>query len=328
MNHTKTYTKTNRDDALTVPPHRTVQTFLGFPFNNDLDNLDADVAILGIPFGAPYSMEEVTNDQTNAPTAVRYASRRLQHGLDRWDYDYDGTLFDGKPIRVVDVGDVPGAPFAMGAHYLKATQAVQKILGRGVIPVTIGGDHGISIPVLRGFEARSPVTLIQLDAHLDWRDERNGVREGYSSTIRRASEMQWVDEIFQAGVRGTGSAREEEVRAAREYGTHIVTAWDIHDRGMEWVLDRIPDGGNYYLTIDADGVDPTVMPAVDGPQHGGPLYHHMRTLIHGLVRKGRVVGMDVVEIMPGRDVNEITSLAAGKFITNFIGTAVRAGYFG
>jgi agmatinase len=102
----------------------------------------------------------------------------------------------------------------------------------------------------------------------------------------------------------------------------------VLEKGMGSVLARIPEGGTYYLTIDADGIDPTVMPAVAGPAPGGLLYHHVRELIHGLVRKGRVIGMDIVEITPARDLNEITSIVAGRFIRNLIGTAVRANYFG
>jgi agmatinase len=97
--------------------------------------------------------------------------------------------------------------------------------------------------------------------------------------------------------------------------------------GMQAVLDRIPDGGKYYITIDADGVDPTIMPAVAGPVPGGVNYDQMRTLIHGLVDKGRVVGMDIVEITPKHDINGITAITAGRFICNLIGKAVRAGYF-
>jgi agmatinase len=96
---------------------------------------------------------------------------------------------------------------------------------------------------------------------------------------------------------------------------------------MGAVLERIPDGGNFYLTIDADGLDPTIMPAVAAPAPGGVLYHQARELIHGLVRKGRVVGMDIVEITPKRDLNEITSITAGRLIINLIGAAVRANYF-
>ena len=96
---------------------------------------------------------------------------------------------------------------------------------------------------------------------------------------------------------------------------------------MKAVLNRIPDGGNYYLTIDAEGVDPTIMPAVAGPAPGGGNSPQLRTLIQGFVKTGNVVGMDIVEITPSRDLNGITAVTAGRFICNLIGSAVRAGYF-
>ena len=183
------------------------------------------------------------------------------------------------------------------------------------------------IPVFRALEPLGPVTLVHIDAHLDWRDEVNGAREGYSSPIRRASEMAHIGEIFQIGLRCQGSARAEEVDAALSYGAHLITAFELHDMGMDAVLERIPGGGDYYLTIDADGLDPAVMPAVAAPAPGGVTYHQTCKLIHGLVAKGRVVGMDIVEITPKRDLNNITSVTAGRLILNLIGTAVRAGYF-
>jgi agmatinase len=314
-------------DVLTVPPRKPHQTYLNFPLHTELETLDAHVAILGMPYSDPYTIDEVTNDQTNAPTAVRAASARFSQSIERWDFDIGGYLFDGKDIRVVDCGDVPGDPADLRAHYRRGEQAAKIILDRGALLVTIGGDHGIPIPIFRAYEGRGPVTLVHVDAHLDWRDEVNGAKEGYSSPIRRASEMEWFQDIIQIGIRAQGSAREEERRDALAYGAQIITSYEVLEKGMQSVLDRIPDGGTYYLTIDADGVDPTVMPAVAAPAPGGLLYHHMRELIHGVVRKGRVVGMDFGEITPKRDLNEITSITAGRFIYNLIGAAVRAGYF-
>jgi agmatinase len=139
--------------------------------------------------------------------------------------------------------------------------------------------------------------------------------------------MDHIGEIFQIGLRSAGSARPEEMEAAISYGSHLIPDIELQQIGMRSVLDRIPDESNYYLTIDADGVDPTIMPAVAGPAPGGVTYDQMRTLIHGLVDKGRVVGMDIVEITPKRDLNGITAITAGRFICNLIGKAVRAGYF-
>ena len=312
---------------LTVAPRREFQSFHDLPIVLDLDQIEADVAIVGMPYGAPYSMDEVTNDQTNAPTHVRRYCDRALRALERWDFDLGGPLFDGKPIRVVDIGDVPGNPSDITEHYRIAEQVIRKLLERNVMPITIGGDHGIPIPIFRALEAFDPVTLVHVDAHLDWRDHVNGVREGLSSPIRRASELEHIHDIYQIGLRSAGSARPEEMEAAMAYGAHLIPDIELQRIGMQGVLERIPDGGHYYLTIDADGVDPTIMPAVAGPAPGGVTYDQMRMLIQGLVEKGRVLGMDIVEITPKRDVNGITAITAGRFICNLIGKAVRARYF-
>lgn len=195
------------------------------------------------------------------------------------------------------------------------------------MPIILGGDHAIPIPVLRAFDDQGPITLVHIDAHLDWRDEINGVREGLSSTIRRASEMEHIGEIFQIGLRAQGSGRQADYDAAVAYGSHLIPAYEVHEVGMQSVLDRVPAGGRYYLTIDADGLDPSIAPGVAGPALGGITYVQMRQLIHGLVKKGRVVGMDIVEITPSADLNNITSITAGRLIVNMIGAAVRADYF-
>ena len=316
----------------TQAPRSDFQTFLNFELALDLENLQADVAILGLPYGDPYSMEEVTNDQSNAPTAVRRASQRVSIGLDHWDFDLGGPLTGDKAVRIVDCGDVIAERDDLSAHYARAEAAARRIFGNGALLISIGGDHGVPIPVLRALDSfgdtdRDPIVLVQVDAHLDWRDEVNSVREGYSSPIRRASELDHIGEIFQIGLRCQGSARREEVEAARAYGSHLISDEELQDIGMKAVLERIPDDRRYYLTIDADGLDPAVMPAVAGPAPGGLSYLQARQLIQGLARKGRMLGMDIVEITPARDHNEITSITAGNLILNMIGAAVRAGYF-
>jgi agmatinase len=312
---------------LTNPPKSTQRTFLHSEPAFDLDRLEADIAFLGIPYGDAYTFEEIVNDQTNMPAAMRQASDRIVRSPERYDFDLGGPLYDGKPIRTVDCGDVRADPSDLKGHYRRAEVAVRKILAAGALPIAIGGDHGIPIPVLRAMDGEGPITLVQIDQHIDWRDHVNGVREGYSSPIRRASEMDHVGEIFQIGLRATGSARIEEVEAARAYGAHLITAYELHEVGMDPILDRIPDGGRYYLTVDLDGMDPSIAPAVAGPCPGGVTFVQARKLVRGLVRKGRVIGMDVVEITPKHDVNRITCITAGRLIVNLIGAAVRAGYF-
>jgi agmatinase len=140
--------------------------------------------------------------------------------------------------------------------------------------------------------------------------------------------MKHVGSIFQIGLRAQGSGRPADYQAAIDYGAHLISAYELHDVGVKAILDRIPNNGKYYLSIDADGMDPTVMPAVDGPAPGGLTFVQMREIIKGLVLKGRVVGMDIVEIQPSKDTAaKLTCVTAGRLIVNLVGWSIKAGYF-
>ncbi len=314
---------------LTAPPGNKGKTFLDFPLASTLDDLQAHFAILGIPFGMPYDASSMANDQSTAPDIIRQTPTEadIEYTKDHFDWDLGGHLFDGKDIEVVDCGNVRADSADHKAHYRYAELAARKIFSSGAILISLGGDHGIPIPVMRALEVLDkPITLVHIDAHLDWRHDVNGETEGYSSPIRRASEMPWIDKIVQIGLRGIGSARQGEVEDARAYGADLISAYEMHDIGMDAVLDRIPDGGPYYLTIDADGIDPTIMPAVMAQTPGGLDWIQTRRLIHGLVSKGRVVGMDLVEIAPKNDVGNTTVIHAERLICNFIGASIRVGH--
>ncbi len=315
--------------ALTAAPSGPPMTFLDVPLALDLDALQAQFAILGIPFGMPYLPSAMANDQSRAPDTIRQASNQVLRRVDRYDWDLGGTLLDGRDLAIVDCGNVTAVTSDHREHYRRAESAAGKIFRSGATLVALGGDHGVSIPLLRALEGVADnVTLVHVDAHMDWRDESVGEREGYRSPIRRASEMPWIGSIVQIGLRGIGSLGTEEIDEARAYGGEIITAYELHEAGMEAVLARIPDGGPYYLTIDADGLDPTIMPAVMSPAPGGLTWVQMHRLIHALTRKGRVLGMDLVEIAPSRDVASLTMVHAESLICNFIGACVRAGYYG
>jgi len=314
---------------LTVPPGNNGGTFLNFPLASNLDELQADFAILGIPFGMPYGASSMANDQSTAPDIIRQTptTADIEYTKNHFDWDLGGHLFAGKDIRVVDCGNVSADSADHKAHYRYAEIVARKIFSRGAILISLGGDHGIPIPVMRALEVLGePITLVHVDAHLDWRHDVNGETEGYSSPIRRASEMPWIKDIVQIGLRGIGSAREGEVEDARAYGADLISAYELHDIGMDAVLDRIPNGGPFYLTVDADGIDPTIMPAVMAQTPGGLDWIQTRKLVHGLVNKGRVVGMDLVEIAPKNDVASITAIHAERLICNFIGASIRAGH--
>ncbi len=315
-------------EALTEKPGTFPRTFLDFPFVDDLDALQADIAILGIPYGMPYYADAFPNDQSLAPDALRKASMDIDYTRTHYDFDLDGPLLDDRDIKVVDCGNVTADLKQPAVHYQRAEEVARKLFAANTTLVVVGGDHGVPIPVMRALEVfDEPVTLVHVDAHLDWRDEVNGEHNGYSSPIRRASEMPWIDKVVQIGLRGIGSARTGEVEDAKAYGADLITTYEMHDIGMDAVLERIPDGGPYYLTIDADGIDPTIMPGVLAQTPGGLDWLQTWKLIHGLVGKGRVLGMDLVEMAPSHDVGGTTMIHAERLICNFIGACVRAGYY-
>ena len=324
-------TEKNSTNPLIEPPRSSLCTFLEFPLVSDLDDFDADIAILGIPFGMPYESQAMANDQSRAPDMIRQFTNSSDIYYTRHHYDWDlrGSLFEGRKIRAVDCGNVTSDRNDHKQHYIRAEQAARKIFNQGTTLITLGGDHGVPIPVMRALEVfNTEVTLVHVDAHLDWRDEINGEKQGYSSPIRRASEMPWINQIIQIGMRGIGSAREKEVKDAMDYGAKIIDAYELNDIGIEAALDQIPNGGPFYLTIDADGLDPTIMPAVTSQTPGGLNWHQIRKLIHGLVKKGRVLGIDLVEIAPMHDIGNISMIHAERLLCNFMGACVRAGYYG
>ncbi len=300
-------------------------SFIAAPTEPDLARLDADVAVFGFPLVTPYDIRGASLDSAHAPSAVRGQSVWLGDPVDRHDFDLGGTVYDGKNVRVADCGDVRVDATDLPAAHARATAVTRRILEAGAVPFMIGGDDSAPIPFFRAFEGRGPITLVQIDAHMDWRHEVNGVTEGYSSTMRRASEMPWFERIVQIGQRGTGSARATEFRDATAHGVTFVPARRVHDEGVAAALGAIPDGRQYLITVDCDGIDPSAMPGVNAPSPGGLFHHHATALMQGIAAKGRVAGFDIVELAPVKDVNGISAYAAARLIINVIGGMARSG---
>ena len=316
---------------LTELPKGIAKGFLGFPLNLDLENLDAQIAILGVPYGLPYYPNELANDQSTAPDLLRQNAQDAAWDEPRttnhFDWDLGGSLLDNKNIKIIDLGNVTADFRNPREHYTRAEEVARKVFSSNTTLISIGGDHGIPIPIMRALPEGNPVVLIQIDAHMDWRDEVNGEKEGYSSPIRRASELKSIKSIFQIGLRGVGSGRQKEFEDAKAYGSNLISAYEVHDVGIKNILKKIPDDSNFYITVDADGMDPTIMPAVNAPTPGGLNWMQIRELIHGIVKKGRVVGFDLVEISPKFEKGNTTFVHAERLICNFIGAMVRAGYY-
>jgi len=303
-----------RGDAESVA--RETLGFLGVPVESDLTRLDADVAILGVPHGWPYPYSGATAGCADAPAAIRRRSQRLARFVDHWDFDLDGPM---RVPRVVDAGDVPGDPADGPGNSRQTAAAVAEILDRGAVPICIGGDDSVPIPILRAYEGRGPITVLQVDAHLDFRDEVDGVREGYSSPMRRASEMSHVDRIIQVGLRGVGSAHASDVEDARAAGNLLVTARELRERGVGWLLGQLPADASVFVSFDCDGLDPSVVPAVSAPAPGGLGYVEAWDLLSGV--GSRLAGAALTEYVPALDASGGSALVVGRLAICLIGAA-------
>jgi agmatinase len=300
----------------TLAPER---PFLDWPVATDVGGWNAKVALLGIRHSEPYAHDPFPNDQARAPGAIRARSESFCYNPAHWDFDVGTDLASNLPSHV-DMGDVAFDGGDYGAYAAAITARARHLWKRASQLVVLGGDHGVTIPVVDALDAvGEPVHILHIDAHLDWREEVGGVRRGYSSPLQWASKVKAVSGMTQIGLRAIGSARAREVQAARAFGSQLFGAEQIHAEGMDPVLATIPDGRPVYLTIDADGLDPTEMPAVMAPTPGGIYFRQLAPLLRTVARRNRIVGMDIVEIAPSYDfANGLTCVMAGRLILNVL----------
>jgi agmatinase len=302
-------------------PDAPAASFLSAPFQS-LEALDAQFAVLGIPHGVPYSVRNIAPSVADAPRAVRERSARFGRMLGHYDFDLGNAFAALGPLRLADCGDVPADPYDLAGAAARATAAVRRIIENGAMPIVLGGDDSTTALALRAFEGHGPLHVLQIDAHLDYRDEVDGVRDGYSSPMRRAAEMPWVARIVHCGQRGLGSARPSDLQDSLARGNAVVTARELRAQGVGRVLAEFPPGASYYIAFDCDGMDPSVMPGTSAPLPGGMQFYEAADLLTGLAQRGRVAGINFAEHYPSLDVNGITALAIVRLIVNLIGTIV------
>jgi agmatinase len=283
----------------------------------DWDSLDADVAVLGIPFdmGTQYR-----SGARFGPRAIREASTLFSFGHGgAYDHEDDAVYLPMDEVRIVDVGDADIIHTDTAASHRNAEAAIRRILARGALPVVLGGDHAVNIPCIRAFSEQPPIHLVQIDAHLDFVDVRHGVREGHGNPMRRAAEQPHVMGLTQLGIRNVSSTAREGYEDARRRGATIRSVRQFRRLGTAGVLELIPAGGRYYVTIDIDAFDPSIAPGTGTPSHGGFLYWEVLEFLQGLARRGDVVGIDLVEVAPAYDPTGITAILAAQILLNFLG---------
>lgn len=297
-------------------PFTGIPSFCRFPVAPDLASLDADVAVLGVPF------DFTTQYRPGArfgPRGIRDSSMLCMVGPQgAYDPERD-EVYLGPPWRIVDCGDVDMVHGDVAQCLANTRAAVERIAATGAMVVGLGGDHAVTIPILDGLAARGPFGLIQFDAHLDFVDDRHGQKFGQGSPIRRASEMDHVTAIAQLGIRGQGSSSRQDFEDARAYGSLILSPRQIRKMGIPALLERLPKCERYFVTIDIDGMDASVAPGTGTPSPGGFFYDEIQEMLEGIAGLGEIVGFDLTEVAPVYDPSERTTQLAARIVADFIG---------
>ena len=292
-------------------------TFGKYPYVADWDSIDADIAVLGAPydFGCQFR-----SGARMGPRAIREASTLFSFGhAGAYDHEDDVTYLPAETTRIIDIGDADIIHTNTEKSHSNIEYGVRKILAAGAIPVVMGGDHSINIPCINAFDDQQPIHVVQIDAHLDFVDERHGIRNGHGNPMRRAAEKSYVTGLSQIGIRNVSSTARDGYIDARRMGSDIQSVRQVRKLGIDGMLARIPEGVRYYVTIDIDAFDPSIAPGTGTPSHGGFDYYEVLELLDGLTKRGNIVGVDLVEVAPDYDHSGSTSTLAAQVLMNLVG---------
>ncbi len=298
-----------------------ISTFGKRPYVADWSAIEADIAILGAPFDGGTQFRPGARF---GPRSVREASTLFSFGHGgAYDHEDDVTYL-GADVTIVDIGDADIVHTDTAQSHANIAKGVRAILDAGALPVIIGGDHSINIPCIDAFEGHGDIHILQIDAHLDFVDERHGVRNGHGNPMRRAAEKPYVTGLTQVGIRNVSSTAKDGYDAARAMGSDILSVRQSRDLGPEALAARIPKGARVYVTLDIDGFCPSIAPGTGTPSHGGFLYYEILELLQKVAQAHEIVGIDLVEVAPAYDPTDATSILAAQVLLNFLGFIMHA----
>ena len=310
-------TKNIYDQGRLNLPFVGICTFGKYPYIENWDKIKADIVVLGAPFDAG---SQFRSGARMGPRGIREASTLFSFGHGgAYDHEDDITYLPADTTRIVDIGDADIIHTDTIQSHANIEFGVKKILEAKAIPVVLGGDHSVNIPCINAFRNEDPIHIIQIDAHLDFVNERHGVRFGHGNPMYRASEKEYVSGMTQIGIRNVSSTAREGYIDAKERGSKIFSVRQFRKMGISQILNTIPKNIRYYLSIDIDAFDPSIASGTGTPSHGGFYYYEILELIDGLTKRGNIVGLDLVEVAPDYDITNSTSTLAAQLLMNIMG---------
>ena len=293
-----------------------VSTFAKRELVTDWSQINADVAVLGAPF------DFGTQWRAGArfgPRGIRDASTLFSFGHSgAYDHEDDVTYLT-EDVKIVDIGDADIIHTDTIKSHKNIEKGVRSILKAGALPVVLGGDHSVNIPCVNAFSNSGPIHILQIDAHLDFVDERHGVKYGHGNPMRRAAEKNYVTGLTQVGIRNVSSTSKDGYEDAKAMNSDILSVRQTRKIGPKNLVARIPKNSYVYVTIDIDAFCPSIAPGTGTPSHGGFLYYEILEILQHLSKQNKVVGIDLVEVAPDYDQSGSTTILAAQILLNFLG---------
>lgn len=307
------------DDGRLDMPFVGIPSFLRSAVCTNLDDLDADIAIVGAPTdeGSPFMP-----GSRFGPRSIREHSIRFVTDPPGYYDPQAGRRFLEREMgedRIADVGDADILPTNVVDTFRNITGTVRGVLERGALPVVLGGDHAITFPVVRAFEDEGPLHVVHFDAHLDYMPFVHGLTYTNQHAFRHIRLMENVRGITQVGIR---SIRGSEVmlRDSLDDGNRVVTMEELRDLSPAGVVQDLPEGARCYVSIDIDALDMSLVPGCVSAEPDGMSYRDLREALFALAEHTEVVGFDLVEVNPQLDIGTgITSYLAAHTIIEFLG---------
>ncbi|HVD00065.1 MAG TPA: agmatinase [Candidatus Dormibacteraeota bacterium] len=305
-------------DSMRTPRFSGVRTYARLPHvTDDLENVDA--AIVGIPFDTGGTFRVGARF---GPEAIRSASALVR------PYHSGSSVPVFERLSVVDYGDVPVVPGYFEESASRIVEGLLPLHRAGVVPIGLGGDHSVALPELRAAAAaHGPVGLVQLDSHSDTSDSYFGVPYTHGTPFFHAAREGLLDpaRTIQVGLRGPVYS-EDDWEVPRRLGFEVIPATEAHELGMRQVAERIlrrAGAGPVFLSFDIDFVDPAYAPATGTPEIGGFTSWEVQVLLRQLAGL-RLVGADVVEVIPEYDVAQNTAIVASSVVFEMLALLARA----
>jgi guanidinopropionase len=273
------------------------------------DPAGVDIALIGVPYdgatenrpGARHGPREI-RDMSSFTRSIHHVTRVNPYEI----------------CNIADLGDVPFSnPFDLQQCFADITDFYREVCAAGAIPLSVGGDHSITLPILRAVAAEAPVGMVHIDAHTDTNDQEFGHRLTHGTPFRRAMEEGLLDpkRTIQIGIRGAQSS-EESWRGSEDAGMRVVYVEELTERGVESIVAearRVVGDGPTYVSFDIDSLDPAFAPGTGTPEIGGLTPIQAQALVRGLAGLN-LVGGDVVEVSPPFDPTGNTALVGATIL--------------